>query len=79
MAFTTTDLSNVETAIIKLAQGARVVQVNVDGDVVEYNKTTIAQLLNLRDQIKAELNAEDTTSTTYSQGRARRVSTGMGY
>ena len=79
MAFTTTDLSNVETAIIKLASGSRVVQVNVDGDIVEYNKTTIRQLLDLRDQIKAELNAVDTTSATYSQGRARRVSTNMGY
>lgn len=79
MAFTTTDLASVETAIIKLASGARVVQVNVDGDIVEYNKTSIRQLLDLRDRIKAELNAEDTTSATYSQGRARRVSTSMGY
>lgn len=78
MAFTTTDLTNIETAITKLATGSRVVRCNVDGDEVEYHRTDLMDLLNLRDRIKAEL-AQAASTDTSNKGQARRAVTSKGY
>lgn len=76
MAFTSTDLTTLETALTKLASGQRVVECTVDGDTVTYNRTNISDLLKLRDRIKGELAAADSTS---NYGRARVAVTTKGY
>lgn len=78
MAFTSTDLTNLETAIMKLCTGSRVVQCNIDGDLVEYHRADLKQMLALRDQIRAEL-AEAASTTTSNRGRARWAVTSKGY
>lgn len=78
MAFTSTDLINLETAIMKLATGSRVVQCNIDGDMVEYHRSDLKDMLALRDQIRAEL-AEAASTTTSNRGRARWAVTSKGY
>jgi len=64
MAFSSTDLSNVESAIIS---GATVGRVSVNGKSVEYRG--LDELLKLRDVIKADIDAASATSG------GRRVST----
>ncbi len=55
MAFSSTDLANVEAAIISLAAGERVVSVTIDGHTVEYSQIRIDRLKALRDEIMAEI------------------------
>ena len=55
MAFTTTDLDQVEQAIMELVNGVRKVHVEIDGYVIKYGHTSLADLMSLRDQIKTEL------------------------
>jgi len=76
MAFTSTDLTNIETALTKLATGARVVECTIDGDTVIYNRTNIKDLLALRDRIKGEI---ATAASTSNYGRARVAVTTKGY
>lgn len=61
MAYTQTDLSKVESAIIALAAGERVVSVMTNGKNIQYGPAQIEDLEKLRDTIKVELG---TTSTT---------------
>jgi hypothetical protein len=68
MAFTTTQLAAVETAI---ATGA--LRVEFDGRVIIYQK--MADLLSLRDQMKAELGVE---VPPQARGRAWNPVTGSG-
>jgi len=59
MAYTQTDLEKVERAIIDLAAGERVAEVNFgSGDSTRYDGSVgLSQLLNLRDRIRGELAA----------------------
>lgn len=55
MAFTSTDLTNVETAISDLATGSRVVSVTVGDKVINYQRVDLPELYKLRGIIKADL------------------------
>ncbi len=55
MAFTTTDLDQVEQAIMELVNGVRKVRIEIDGYVIEYGQAALADLMVLRDQMKTEL------------------------
>lgn len=77
MAFTATDLTNIETAIVKLASGTLVVECEIDGDLVRYNRADLQQILALRDQIRAEIAAA--ASTYSSRGNTRIAVTTKGY
>jgi hypothetical protein len=57
MAYTQTDLDNVQAAILALAAGERVVRVSVGEMVVEYSQSRLSDLKALRSEIRAELNA----------------------
>jgi len=69
MAFSSTDLTSVETAIKAIIAGSRVVEVTVAGKTTRYQAPQIEALLKLRDQITTEL------SSDYSTSGSRRVST----
>ncbi len=55
MAWTTTQLTQVEEAIIATAAGAEEVEINGK----RYRKPKMSELTKLRDQMKAELQADD--------------------
>ena len=57
MAFTSTDLTTVETAIMDLASGKRVVQVDFGGKTRSFQATSIEKLQKLRNIIKSDINA----------------------
>ncbi|MFN2355325.1 MAG: hypothetical protein ABR512_12465 [Desulfopila sp.] len=59
MAYTQSDLDNVERAIIDLATNRRPVKFVIDGDVVEYSAIQMPQLRSLRNEIAAEISASD--------------------
>jgi hypothetical protein len=74
MAFTSTDLANVEAAIVKLAVGTRVIECEIDGDRVRYQPSDLDKVRALRDLIRQELAS---TATGYS--RVRKCVTDKGY
>lgn len=76
MAFTATDITNLEAAIMSLAKGSRVVECNIDGDMVEYHRSDLKSMMALRDTIKAEIAAASSTAT---HGRTRVAVTTKGY
>ena len=55
MAFTQTDLETIESAIVALASGQRVVSAEIDGNKVEWNRADLDKLRQLRKEIMAEL------------------------
>ncbi|MFZ7126403.1 MAG: gpW family head-tail joining protein [Desulfobacterales bacterium] len=57
MAFTSTDLSNVESAIVSLSTGTQAVRVTVNGKSVEYQQSSLESLLRLRNVIQADVHA----------------------
>jgi hypothetical protein len=59
MAYSSTDLANVQTAIIGLATGTRVVSVTLADKTIEYSRTDIGMLEELRRTIKSELNSSN--------------------
>jgi len=74
MAFTSTDQSNIESAIVALARGQRVVRVRFDdGQEVTYHQTDLEKLEALLDRIKSDINISSGAS------RARYVMTSGGY
>ena len=70
MAFTSTDLTNVETAIIALATGERVVQVNIADKLIKFSDVQIDELRILAAQIKMELGLVYTRTYGKQGGRA---------
>jgi len=67
--YTTSDRDNVKNAIIDLATGKRVVQVDVAGKTREFHSTNIKAMRALLEEIQADL-----ASSSEISG-ARRVST----
>ena len=57
MAYTSSDLTNIETAILALATGTRLVRVTINGKTKEYAQADLKQLEALRNTIKSEVNA----------------------
>lgn len=70
MAFTTTDLANIEGAIVSLATGTRVVSVSVSNKVVQYQETDIGKLLNLKSIIESTLGTASLRTYAKNGGRA---------
>ena len=56
MAFTQTDLDNVQTTIMDLAMGQRIVRLHIGDKVVEYGEAQLETLKTLRNEIQVELN-----------------------
>jgi hypothetical protein len=55
MAYTSTDLANVERAIIDLATNKRTVKVRIGSDEFQYSLVDLPQLRALRNEIAAEV------------------------
>jgi hypothetical protein len=73
MAFSSTDLASVESAITALAAGERVTTVTIDGNTTEYAPTSLPALLRLRDRIKTEV------ADAQSTARYTRIVCSKGY
>jgi len=55
MAFTSADLTSVETAILAIVAGTRVVEVTVAAKTMKYQAVDLPKLTALRDLIRGEL------------------------
>ncbi|WP_445364905.1 hypothetical protein ACJJJB_00090 (plasmid) [Microbulbifer sp. ANSA001] len=55
MSYSQTDLDNVETAIRKYIAGDRVSQFRHNGREIRYAETSLQELRNIRDEIRASL------------------------
>jgi hypothetical protein len=55
MAFTSTDLINIDAALVALARGKRIVRVSVGDKSFEYSDINIEKLKSFRNEIAAEL------------------------
>ena len=74
MAFTSADLTQVETAIVNLGIGERVVTVRFSsGKTIQYHETDLGELERLRGMIKKDINL------TAGNSRYRYASTSKGY
>lgn len=56
MAYTSANLTSVQTAILALATGDLVASVSINGKLIEYGKADISKLETLRSNIIADLN-----------------------
>lgn len=56
MAYSSTDLESVQTAVLKLATGERVVSVSIEGKTIEYSRPDLGKLETLRNNIISEIN-----------------------
>ncbi len=65
MAYTTTDLTNVESAIIALATGTRKVRLSMGDKSIEFGAAQIEDLKRLRADILAELPATSTRKSFF--------------
>ena len=75
MAFTATDLATVETAMMDLAQGKRLVSVDVGGKSRQFQSVDFVKLLKFRDMIKSDINAAAGTGFVNTRpGPAHRLS-----
>lgn len=73
MAYTSTDLTNIQAAIIALARGSRVEQVIFsDGKSIRYGAADLEKLQSLEDRIKSDINTAAGTKKFF------RVSTSKG-
>ena len=57
MAYTQSNLTDVESVIVDLSKDKRVVRVIIEGKSIEYSQINIQELKDLRPEIKAELQA----------------------
>jgi len=55
MAYSSQDLTQVETAIIRLASGNSVVRVTIGDKTIQFQPSEIDKLKNLRKEIQSEL------------------------
>lgn len=55
MAYTQTDLNNVQAAILSLATGDRVASLTIGGKTVQYGQAQLADLRALRTEIENQL------------------------
>lgn len=70
MAFSSTDLSNVESAIVALATGARIVQVSIAGKQIMYQQVDLDKLQALLATIKANLGTTEARVYAKNGGRS---------
>ena len=57
MAFSATDLANIESAIGEIVTGKRVVATEVGGQRREFQRVDLVRLMELRDAAMADVNA----------------------
>jgi len=67
MAFTSTDLSNIEAAIVALATGEREVRVTLNGKTIEDAEADLDKLMSLKTVISASI------GTTVPRAYARNM------
>lgn len=73
MAYTSSDLTAVSSAIIALASGTRVVSVTLSsGKSIQYGQANLAELKDLRSEIKAEINAATTGHSNFFLTRSSK-------
>jgi hypothetical protein len=77
MAYTSTDLLNIDTAISRLIAGDRIVRVTRDGRTVEYSQASLAELQAIRTTILNEINRA-AQSTTVENPRTVTILTRKG-
>ena len=70
MAFTTSDLTAVEAAIVSLATGTQAVQVNIADKLIRYAETDLDKLRALRGMIQTELGSVYTRVYARNGGRS---------
>ncbi len=72
MAYSQTDLTNIESAVMDLATGKRAVRVTIDGKLIEYGQAQLNELKALRADVKSEIDAASGATgfvlTTTSKG-----------
>jgi len=56
MAFTSTDLTAIEQAMVAIASGERVVEVTIAGKTIKYQAADLNKLQQLRNMIQADIN-----------------------
>ena len=71
MAWTQSDLTQLNEAIIALATGKRVVSVTVDGQTTQYAATDLDKLKTLRDEMQAEIGTAYPRPIRIRPGRTR--------
>lgn len=67
MAFTSTDLANVEAAIVALATGTREIRVTLNGKTIQYAEADLDKLISLKSVISASI------GTTVPRAYARNM------
>jgi len=72
MSFTSTDLENIEDAIIKMATGDRASMVTLEsGKIIKYAETSIEALRSLRSIIQQSLGTVPRRAYAKNAGRAK--------
>lgn len=57
MAYTSTDLTNIQAAIIALAKGERVVRITLDnGETLQYGQADLKDLISLSSMVSRDVN-----------------------
>lgn len=70
MAYTSTDLTNIEAAIIALARGQRAVSVRIGDKSIEYAAAQLPELIRLRADIQAGLSSFEFRTYAKNGGRS---------
>jgi hypothetical protein len=70
LAFTSTDLSNIDAAIVALATGTRIVRVTINGKQIQYAEADISRLQELRSIIQKEIGTTQPRAYARNAGRA---------
>jgi len=71
MAFSASDLANIESAIVALATGSRAARVTIGDKTIQYSETDIAKLQSLRAMIQAEVGTTIPRAYARNGGRAK--------
>ena len=72
MAYTQTDLDNVQAAIVALGKGELIVEVSLDGRTTKYAQASLDNLKTIKADIEATL-------TTITKKRTRLFTTSKGF
>jgi hypothetical protein len=73
MAYTQSDLDNIQAALVELATGKRRVRVSMGGKLIEYGQVDIQSLKNLRSEISTEIEAATGVSSFYLTTTKKRL------